>query len=66
MNNTDVWVREGAYGTEDDPGAVSTWRWQGNRLSFPPIQGTDTAGHIVAVGDGVDAGRIGDCLPRSY
>lgn len=19
MNNTDVWVREGAYGTEDDP-----------------------------------------------
>lgn len=43
MNNTDVWGREGAYGTEDDPGAVSTWRWQGNTLSFPPIQSTDTA-----------------------
>ena len=26
MNNTDVWVRQGAYGTEDDAAAVSTWR----------------------------------------
>ncbi len=59
MNNTDVWVRQGAYGTEDDPGAVSTWRRQGNTLTFPRIQGTDTVGHIVAIGKGVDAGRIG-------
>lgn len=59
MNNTDVWVREGAYGTEDDPGAVSTWRRQGNTLTFPRIQGTDTVGHVVAVGEGVEPGRIG-------
>lgn len=60
MNNTDVWVREGAYGTEDDPQAVSTWRRQGNTLTFPRIQGTDTVGHVVAVGDGVDPSRIGE------
>ncbi|MDX0999236.1 Zn-dependent oxidoreductase [Sinorhizobium medicae] len=60
MNNTDVWVREGAYGTEDDPAAVSTWRRQGNTLTFPRIQGTDTVGHIVAVGEGVDKARIGE------
>lgn len=60
MNNTDVWVREGAYGTEDDPQAVSTWRRQGNTLTFPRIQGTDTIGHVVAVGDGVDPSRIGE------
>jgi alcohol dehydrogenase len=60
MNNTDVWVRQGAYGTEDDPAAVSTWRRQGNTLTFPRIQGTDTVGHIVAVGAGADEGRIGE------
>lgn len=60
MNNTDVWVRQGAYGTEEDAGAVSTWRRQGNTLVFPRIQGTDTVGTIVAVGDGVSAGRIGE------
>jgi len=60
MNNTDVWVRQGAYGTEDDPAAVSTWRRQENTLAFPRIQGTDTVGRIVAVGSGVAASRIGE------
>jgi NADPH:quinone reductase-like Zn-dependent oxidoreductase len=60
MNNTDVWVRQGAYGTEEDPTAVSTWRRQGNTLSFPRIQGTDTVGTITAVGKGVSASRIGE------
>lgn len=60
MNNTDVWVRQGAYGTEDDPLAVSTWRRQGNTLAFPRIQGADTVGKIVAVGDGVAPSRIGE------
>jgi len=60
MNNTDVWVREGAYGTEEDPAAVSTWRRQGNTLSFPRIQGTDTVGKIVAVGEGVPPSRVGE------
>lgn len=60
MNNTDVWVRQGAYGTEEDATAVSTWRRQGNTLTFPRIQGTDTVGNIVAVGAGVSAARIGE------
>lgn len=62
MNNTDVWVREGAYGTEADPTAVSSWRGRGDRstLTFPRIQGTDTVGRIVAVGAGVPAARIGE------
>lgn len=60
MNNTDVWVREGAYGTEDDAGAISTWRRQANTLRFPRIQGADTVGSIVAVGEGVSAQRIGE------
>ncbi|MET3792438.1 alcohol dehydrogenase family protein [Aquamicrobium terrae] len=60
MNNTDVWVREGAYGTEEDAAAVSTWRRQGNTLTFPRIQGADTVGTIVATGEGVPTGRIGE------
>mgnify|MGYP001358375182 CR=1 FL=1 len=60
MNNTDVWVRQGAYGTEADPQAVSTWRRRGNTLTFPRIQGADSVGRIVAVGDGVDEARIGE------
>ncbi len=60
MNNTDVWVREGAYGTETDPGSVSTWRRGRSTLTFPRIQGTDTVGTIVAVGDGVDTARVGE------
>jgi len=60
MNNTDVWVREGAYGTEADPAAISTWRRQGNTLSFPRIQGADSVGTIQAVGDGVAEARIGE------
>jgi NADPH:quinone reductase-like Zn-dependent oxidoreductase len=59
MNNTDVWVREGAYGTEEDADAVSTWRRQEPTLSFPRIQGTDIVGNIAAVGEGVPQDRIG-------
>ncbi|TXR50656.1 alcohol dehydrogenase family protein [Phyllobacterium endophyticum] len=59
MNNTDVWVREGAYGTEEDAGAVSTWRRQEPTLTFPRIQGTDIVGSIAAVGEGVSPDRIG-------
>jgi NADPH:quinone reductase-like Zn-dependent oxidoreductase len=59
MNNTDVWVREGAYGTEEDAGAVSSWRRQEPTLTFPRIQGTDIVGNIAAVGEGVSQERIG-------
>lgn len=60
MNNTDVWVREGAYGTDDDPAAVASWRRGKPTLEFPRIQGADTVGEIVALGDGVDRARIGE------
>ncbi|WP_441918749.1 alcohol dehydrogenase family protein [Phyllobacterium sp. TAF24] len=60
MNNTDVWVRQGAYGTEDDVNAVSTWRRQEPTLTFPRIQGTDIVGHIAAVGAGVSDSRLGE------
>lgn len=63
MNNTDIWVREGAYGTNENPDAIASWRRDEageTSLRFPRIQGADTAGRIVAVGDGVAPGRIGE------
>lgn len=69
LNNTDVNTRSGwysktvsdattgdAYGEvgQDDP------TWGGAPLTFPRIQGVDVCGRIVAVGDGVDASRIGE------
>ncbi|MDH3389825.1 MAG: alcohol dehydrogenase family protein [Gammaproteobacteria bacterium] len=60
MNNTDVWVREGAYGTDDDPDAVASWRRGKPTLEFPRIQGADTVGEIVAVGGNVYPSRIGE------
>src|SRR5690625_6234284 len=59
MNNTDVWVREGAYGSDTDPGEVSTWRRGRSTLTFPRIQGADIVGTVAAVGEGVDQARIG-------
>ena len=60
LNNTDIWVREAAYGSHDDPNARSSWRRDGAPLSFPHIQGADTAGHIVDVGGEVNLSRIGE------
>ena len=62
MNNTDIWVREGAYGTDDDPGATASWRRSSSvdTLAFPRIQGADTVGRIAEVGPGVDKARIGE------
>jgi NADPH:quinone reductase-like Zn-dependent oxidoreductase len=60
LNNTDVWVREGAYGTDDDPQAVSTWRRGRSTLSFPRVQGADIVGRVVAVGSGVSDARVGE------
>lgn len=57
VNNTDMWTREGAYGNAADPMAVTGWR--GVPLVFPRIQGGDIAGYVVEVGQGVDAGRVG-------
>lgn len=58
LNNTDVWTREGAYGSADDPHAATGWRR--TAFAFPRIQGADVAGEIDAVGDGVPPGRVGE------
>lgn len=63
MNNTDLKVREGSYGAEDDPEAVATWRSRADEpstLQFPRIQGTDTVGRVVAVGPDVPEERVGE------
>ncbi|SNY96923.1 zinc-binding dehydrogenase [Halomonas sp. hl-4] len=59
-NNTDRKAREGLYPTKDK-GDVTSFAMGGEpTLTFPRIQGADVAGHIVAVGEGVDASRIGE------
>lgn len=57
VNNTDIWTREGRYGTPDDPDAVAGWL--GVPIDVPRVQGADMAGVIDAVGAGVSAARIG-------
>lgn len=57
LNNTDIWSREGAYGTPEDPQAIAGWR--GTPLDFPLIQGIDIAGVVEAVGSNTDPSWIG-------
>lgn len=52
LNNTDIWSREGAYGTAEDPDAIAGWK--GVPLEFPRIQGIDVAGVVESVGAEVD------------
>jgi len=58
VNNTDVNTRLAWYSKGESEAADATW--SGISLAFPRIQGADACGRIVAVGDGVDAARIGD------
>ena len=58
INNTDIWVREGAYGATDDPDAVASFG--DSPLEFPLIQGADIVGVVAAVGSGVDIARMGE------
>ncbi|WP_300514741.1 alcohol dehydrogenase family protein [Aliiroseovarius sp.] len=70
INNTDINTRIGWYSkaVEGDTEAAASAldadaedaSWTGRPLIFPRIQGADACGRIVAVGDGVDAGRIGE------
>lgn len=57
INNTNIWVREGAYGSADDPDAVASF--SDSPTIFPLIQGADIVGQVAAVGDGVDDKRLG-------
>ncbi|MFC3998964.1 alcohol dehydrogenase family protein [Nocardiopsis sediminis] len=58
LNNTDIWTREGAYGSPDDPGSSAGWRRE--PLAFPRIQGADVAGTIDRVGPDVPGSRVGE------
>lgn len=59
VNNTDINLRTGWY--SKSTGAKSgDASWTGAAVSFPRIQGADACGHIVAVGAGVDATRVGE------
>ncbi len=53
INNTEIWMREGAYGTDSKSG----WRPEG--VHFPRIPGSDIAGEIVEVGSQVDEAMAG-------
>ncbi|NND01260.1 MAG: zinc-binding dehydrogenase [Acidimicrobiia bacterium] len=66
MNNTDVNTRTGWYSKtvttatgEDSTDSDVDGSWGGG-LTFPRVQGADIAGHIVAVGPGVDGDRVGE------
>ncbi|MEX2431093.1 MAG: alcohol dehydrogenase catalytic domain-containing protein, partial [Dehalococcoidia bacterium] len=60
LNNTDIWFREGAYGTIEDPGAVTGP--QRRPGEFPRVPGADVAGEIVAVGEGVSPRQLGKAV----
>lgn len=73
VNNTDINTRTGWYSKEVTEGTTAAAAagglrdadagdasWSGAALSFPRIQGADVCGHIVAVGEGVDAARVGE------
>ncbi len=58
VNNTDINTREAWY--SKDAASAADASWSGNPVTFPRIQGADVCGSIVAVGDGVLPGRIGE------
>ena len=72
VNNTDIntrtaWYSKAVTTATSDGGATgfdsaedADGSWSGVPMSFPRIQGADACGRIVAVGDGVDPGRIGE------
>ena len=72
-NNTDINTRTAWYSdtvktgitTDGGTGGFAEIRpeaasWGGAAIAFPRIQGADAVGRIVAVGEGVDASRIGE------
>lgn len=52
INNTEIWMREGAYGRDSKSG----WRPEG--VQFPRTPGSDIAGQIVKVGKDVDTSML--------
>ena len=83
VNNTDINTRIGWYSKKVSAATgegrargfgeidLDDATWTGRPMSFPRIQGADCCGRIVAVGSGVDAGRVGErvivkTMLRSY
>jgi NADPH:quinone reductase-like Zn-dependent oxidoreductase len=70
VNNTDINTRIGWYskavaeateaGAAKGIEAAENDGWSGAAFQFPRIQGADACGRIVAVGDNIDAARIGE------
>ena len=73
LNNTDINTRTAWYsksvteGITDlggkggfDTADAETGSWGSSTITFPRIQGADVAGHIAAVGAGIEASRIGE------
>ncbi len=73
LNNTDIntrtaWYSKSVTGGITENGAsegfaeaeADSGSWGNASITFPRIQGADVAGEIAAVGDGVDAARIGE------
>ena len=58
VNNTDINTRVGWYSKQD--AAAEDASWTGTPLRFPRIQGADVCGRIAAVGEEVDAARVGE------
>ena len=58
VNNTDLNTRKAWYSKQ--AGAAADASWSGSPIVFPRIQGIDACGVIVAVGDGIDSGRLGE------
>ncbi|SIS45993.1 Alcohol dehydrogenase GroES-like domain-containing protein [Salimicrobium flavidum] len=49
INNTEIWMREGDYGT----GGKSGWRPEG--VTFPRTPGSDITGEVVEIGKSVNS-----------
>jgi NADPH:quinone reductase-like Zn-dependent oxidoreductase len=60
VNNTDINTRIGWYAKTDVDVDGDEAGWSDTPLTFPRIQGADVCGEIVAVGDAIDASRIGE------
>lgn len=58
VNNTDINTRIGWYSKSGDSDEDASWA--GAPIGFPRIQGIDACGQIVAVGQEVNADRIGE------
>ncbi|RIW30711.1 alcohol dehydrogenase [Bacillus salacetis] len=53
INNTEIWMREGAYGKDTKSG----WRPEG--VQFPRTPGSDITGTVVKAGSAVNEGMLG-------